>query len=68
MPEATRVEKLRIDAHTAQMRWEQGRALTLLFSDIWKCNPLLAAKAGCRVQEFMMPLAEVPRRHGRDLS
>ena len=68
MREATGVEKLRIDAHTAQMRWEQGRALTLLFSEIWKSNPFLAAKAGCKVQEFMMPLAEVRRRHVRDLS
>ena len=58
----------RIDPETALARWEQGQALTQLFTEIWLSNPALAKKAGLRVQEFVMPLAEVQRRHLGDLS
>ena len=56
-----------IDAQTAQARWEQGQALTQLFTDIWLSNPVLAKQAGKRVEEFLMPLADVQRRHLGDL-
>lgn len=57
-----------IDPQTAAIRWEQGLALTQVFTEIWLNDPMLAKKAGTRIQEFVMPRAEVQRRHLSDLT
>ena len=56
-----------IDPKSAALRWEQGLALTQVFTDIWLNHPLRAVKAGVRVQEFVMSRDEVQRRHLADL-
>lgn len=57
----------RIDPQNAAMRFEQGLALTQVFTEIWLNHPLLAEKAGTRIQEFVMSRDEVRRRHLGDL-
>jgi hypothetical protein len=48
-------------AEEIDQRWQQSLAQFELWTQIWKDNPQLAAQAGQRVQELMMPIAEVQR-------
>lgn len=57
-----------ISAEEASLRWDQSLALISTFTEIWLDNPQLARQAGRRVQEFVMPLAEVQRLHAGDLT
>ncbi len=50
-------------AQQLQERWEQSLAQYELWTQIWRDNPDLAQLAGRRVQELMMPLAEVQKRY-----
>ncbi len=56
-----------INAHDANQRWKQSLELSSTFAQIWMQNPHLAKQAGRRVEEFVMPLAEVQKRHLDDL-
>jgi hypothetical protein len=56
-----------ISAEDAAERWEQSLALVTTFSQIWMANPVLAKQAGRKVEEFVMPLDEVRKRHAKDL-
>lgn len=56
-----------IGAQVAAVRWEQALALATTFTQIWLANPKLAKQAGRRAEEFVMPLAEVQKRHVNDL-
>jgi hypothetical protein len=55
-----------ISAEDAAKRWEQSLALVTTFTQIWISNPMLAKQAGHKVEEFVMPLAEVQKRHAND--
>jgi hypothetical protein len=68
MPDVQAHTPKSIDPQIAAMRWEQGLALTQVFTDIWLNHPLLAKKAGIRIQEFVMSRDEVQRRHLGDLT
>jgi hypothetical protein len=46
-------------AEELDQRWQQSLAQFELWTQIWKDNPELAKQAGRRVQELMMPLADV---------
>jgi hypothetical protein len=48
-------------AEELDRRWQQSLAQFELWTQIWKDNPQLAMQAGQRVQELMMPIAEVQR-------
>lgn len=56
-----------ISAQDAAARWQQSLELCSTFAQIWIENPQLAKQAGRRVEEFVMPLAEVRKRHLDDL-
>ncbi|MEQ1880148.1 MAG: hypothetical protein ABL878_04170 [Burkholderiales bacterium] len=56
-----------ISAEDAAKRWEQSLSLVTTFTQIWISNPLLAKQAGRKVEEFVMPLVEVQKRHANDL-
>lgn len=56
-----------INAEDAAKRWEQSLSLATTFAQIWMSNPLLAKQAGRKVEEFVMPLVEVQKRHANDL-
>ncbi len=67
MLEAKNLLVKKISAQDASARWEQTLALATTFTQIWLANPKLAKQAGRRVEEFVMPLAEVQKRHANDL-
>lgn len=67
MPEVMKAFSTTISAHDADIRWKQSLALYSTFAEIWIKNPQLAKQAGRRVQELVMPLVEVQRRHLDDL-
>lgn len=48
-------------------RWAHALAQYELWTSIWADNPALAANAGERVRQLMMPLYEVQRLHADDL-
>jgi hypothetical protein len=52
-------------AEELDQRWQQSLAQFELWTQIWKDNPQLAAQAGQRVQELMMPIAEVQRLYAQ---
>lgn len=56
-----------INAEDAANRWEQSLSLVTTFAQIWMSNPLLAKQARRKVEEFVMPLAEVQKRHANEL-
>jgi hypothetical protein len=56
-----------ISAEDAAERWEQSLSLVTTFTQIWLANPALAKQAGRKVEEFVMPLDEVQKRHANDL-
>ncbi|MES2941446.1 MAG: hypothetical protein V4772_01100 [Pseudomonadota bacterium] len=57
-----------INAADAAMRWHQSLQLVSTFTEIWIQNPQLAKQAGRRVEEFVLPLVEVQKRHLHDLA
>jgi hypothetical protein len=57
-----------IKAQEAAARWDQAFALFSTFTQVWLSNPKLAKQAGRRIEEFVMPLAEVQKRHADDLA
>lgn len=50
----------------AQERWEQALALFNTWTTVWADNPTFAKQAGKRVEELMLPLAEVQLRHAKN--
>lgn len=52
-----------ITAEQAQARWEQALELFNTWTTVWADNPKFAKQAGARVEELMLPLAEVQLRH-----
>ena len=46
-------------AEQSQERWEQSLAQFELWTQIWRDNPELAKQAGNRVEELLMPIAQV---------
>jgi len=56
-----------ITAGMAAQRFAQGMGLLDVFTRIWIANPTLAKQAGRKVEEFILPLEEVQRRHASDL-
>ena len=68
MSDSSKLPSRTISAEDAAKRWEQSLALFTTFTQIWMSNPLLAKQAGRRVQELVMPLDEVQKRHANDLS
>ncbi|MFN0041545.1 MAG: hypothetical protein ACKVP2_18690 [Burkholderiales bacterium] len=67
MPDSPDTDARTINAVDAARRWEQSLALVTTFTQIWMSNPLLAKQAGRKVEEFVMPLFEVQKRHANDL-
>ena len=67
MPDSPDTDARIINAVDAAKRWEQSLALVTTFTQIWMSNPLLAKQAGRKVEEFVMPLVEVQKRHANDL-
>lgn len=45
-----------------QQRWEQSLAQFEMWTQIWRDNPQLAKQAGKRVEELLMPIAQVQAR------
>lgn len=68
MPDTLDPQTKTINAQDANARWEQSLELTTAFAQIWLANPQLAKQAGRRVEEFVMPLVEVQKRHINDLA
>jgi hypothetical protein len=58
--------KALITAGMAAQRFAQGMGLLDIFTKIWIENPMLAKQAGRKVEEFILPLEEVQRRHTSD--
>ena len=56
-----------IDAPTAAARWAQALSMFDFFVEVWRVNPQLAKQSGRRIEELMLPIAEVRRRHANDL-
>lgn len=56
-----------ISASDADTRWRQSLELYSTFAEIRINNPKIAKQAGQRVQELVMPVVEVQRRHLDDL-
>lgn len=52
-----------ITAEQAHARWEQAFELFNTWTTIWADNPKFAKQAGARVEELMLPLAEVQLRY-----
>jgi hypothetical protein len=48
-------------AEEIDTRWQQSLAQFELWTQIWKDSPELVKQAGQRVQELMMPIADVQR-------
>jgi hypothetical protein len=48
-------------AEEIDQRWQQSLAQFEMWTQIWKDNPQLAKQAGQRIQELMMPIADVQR-------
>ncbi|NJS36843.1 MAG: hypothetical protein HC765_11190 [Brachymonas sp.] len=46
-----------------QQRWEQSLAQFEMWALIWRDNPQIAKQAGARVEELLMPLAQVQARY-----
>ena len=67
MSETSQTSRQTISDAQAMERWEQSQQLLNTFTTIWLDNPGLAGQAGARVQEFVMPLDEVRKRHLHDL-
>lgn len=67
MSELVRTHSRIITAQDANIRWQQSLELYSTFAQIWIQNPQLAKQAGRRVEEFVMPLVEVQKRHLDDL-
>ena len=67
MSEVLKNQALVISSHDANLRWQQSIELYSTFTEIWVQNPQLAKQAGRRVQEHVMPIAEVQQRHVNDL-
>ena len=67
MSELVRTHSRTITAQDANIRWQQSLELYSTFAQIWIQNPQLAKQAGRRVEEFVMPLVEVQKRHLGDL-
>jgi hypothetical protein len=51
----------------AAARVAQGLGLVELFTQIWLDNPKLLKQAGCRIEEFMMPIEQAQLLHASDL-
>ena len=67
MSEVIKITSKFITAHDANVRWQQSLELYSTFAEIWVQNPQLAKQAGRRVQELVMPLADVQQLHKNDL-
>ena len=52
-------------ADQLQQRWEQSLAQFELWTQIWQDNPQIAKQAGKRVEELLMPLAQVQARYAK---
>jgi hypothetical protein len=50
-------------AEQLQQRWEQSLAQFEMWTQIWRDNPQLAKQAGKRVEELLMPIAQVQARY-----
>jgi hypothetical protein len=50
-------------AQVLEERWQQSLAQFELWTEIWRDNPELARQAGKRVQELMLPLADIHLRY-----
>lgn len=50
-------------AEQLQQRWEQSLVQFEMWKQIWRDNPELARQAGKRVQELMLPLADIHSRY-----
>ena len=68
MSDFLKIPPIAITAHDANIRWQQSLELCTTFAQIWIQNPQLAKQAGRRVEEYVMPLSEVQRRHFDDLT
>ncbi len=52
-------------AEQLQQRWEQSLAQFEMWTQIWRDNPQLAKQAGKRVEELLMPIAQVQARYAK---
>lgn len=52
-------------AEQLQQRWEQSLAQFEMWTQIWRDNPSLAKQAGSRVEELLMPIAQVQARYAK---
>lgn len=52
-------------AEQLQQRWEQSLAQFEMWTQIWRDNPVLAKQAGLRVEELLMPIAQVQARYAK---
>jgi hypothetical protein len=50
-------------AEQLQERWEQSLAQFEMWTQIWRDNQQLAKQAGKRVEELLMPIAQVQARY-----
>lgn len=68
MLDARPTQRRVIDAQAAAQRWAQALDLFEFSFEACRSNAGLAERSGRHIHEWMLPIAEVRRRHVDDLS